>query len=378
MSTILSIVFALIMVTLVGLIVALFKSLKKTIYSYENVGIIGAIGFVIVSLCVLVMYLIRHVTMGSIPEARSFFISILHFPEKFCFYALILIFALSGAIFVSNIALIWHEGFRVTNLLGALLGVLYIGGTLLMFVLSDMGYEYILEPKGLTNSPVYMSVHTGIGIFFMIVVCYFDCILVGTAIMGYVAVKHEPHYDKDFIIILGCSISKAGGLLPLIKARTNAAIRFAWDQERRVGKKVCYVPSGGQGADEIMSEASAMEMYLLSHGAENDEVFPEKSSTDTYENMLFSKRLILEKEPDAHIAFATTNYHVFRSGILARKAGIEAEGVPSDTKWYFWPNGFVREFFGILALNKRAHIIIGVISAIIGISLGFIEYFVLM
>ena len=84
-------------------------------------------------------------------------------------------------------------------------------------------------------------------------------------------------------------------------------------------------------------------------------------------------------KPDAKIAFATTNYHMLRSGILARKAGIDAEGIAGDTKWYFWPNGFVREFFAILALNVRAHIITASAAAVLcavictaGIMIGII------
>ena len=174
--------------------------------------------------------------------------------------------------------------------------------------------------------------------------------------MGFLAARHKPAYDKDFVIIPGCSISKQGGLLPLLKGRTNRAIRFAWDQERATGKPVHYIPTGGQGPDEIMSEGSAMEFYLLSHGAEQYEVLPEKTSVNTYENMLFSKRLIDEVAPEAKTCFVTTNYHVLRSGILARKVGLDAEGLASDTKWYFWPNGFAREVIAILVMAPWLHL----------------------
>ena len=175
-------------------------------------------------------------------------------------------------------------------------------------------------------------------------------LLAGMILAGFIAARHQPAYDKDFAIIPGCSISKQGGLLPLLKGRTNRAIRFAWDQERATGKPVRYIPTGGQGPDEIMSEGSAMEMYLLSHSAEQYEILPEKKSVNTYENMLFAKRLIDEEMPDAKVCYVTTNYHVLRSGILARKAGLDAEGLASGTKWYFWPNGYVREMVGILSL----------------------------
>ncbi len=56
------------------------------------------------------------------------------------------------------------------------------------------------------------------------------------------------------------------------------------------------------------------------------------------------------------MAYITTNYHVLRSGILARKAGISAEGLGSPTKWYYWPNAFIREFIAIAVMYKYQHV----------------------
>ena len=76
--------------------------------------------------------------------------------------------------------------------------------------------------------------------------------------------------------------------------------------------------------------------------------------------MAFSKKLIEEREgaaggtakssaDDKNVIFVTTNYHVFRSGVWAGLAGLRAEGLGSTTKWWFWPNAFVRECVGLLA-----------------------------
>ena len=51
------------------------------------------------------------------------------------------------------------------------------------------------------------------------------------------------------------------------------------------------------------------------------------------------------------VVFATTNYHVFRSGMLAASAGLDAEGIGSRTVWWFWPNAFLRECIGLI-VNK--------------------------
>ena len=56
------------------------------------------------------------------------------------------------------------------------------------------------------------------------------------------------------------------------------------------------------------------------------------------------------------VAFSTTNYHVFRGYVLAKKCGFEAQGLSAKTKGYFYPNAFLREFVGLLVDQKLRHI----------------------
>ncbi len=196
-------------------------------------------------------------------------------------------------------------------------------------------------------------------VFIRLMLCYAECTVLSICIIGYAVLKLEPLYDRDFVIILGCSISKKGKVRPLLKGRVNRAIHFAWEQEIRTGKPVRYVPSGGQGSDEPMSEGSAMELYLLSHSAESCEVFPEKKSKNTKENLIFSKKIIDEQKSDAKVAVVTTNFHVLRSGMLARRAGLmNAQVIGSKTKWYFWPNAFLREMIAIMLMFAGVHLIV--------------------
>ncbi|MBQ4371691.1 MAG: hypothetical protein II803_04690, partial [Firmicutes bacterium] len=55
---------------------------------------------------------------------------------------------------------------------------------------------------------------------------------------------------------------------------------------------------------------------------------------------------------DAKIAFSTTNYHVFRSGLCARRVKMRAQGMGAKTRWWFWPNAAVREFVGLLTEHR--------------------------
>ena len=87
--------------------------------------------------------------------------------------------------------------------------------------------------------------------------------------------------------------------------------------------------------------------------------------------MEFSKRIIEERTKDAKVAYATTNYHVFRSGLWANLAGLPAEGVGGVTKWWFWPNAFMRECIGLMANRVRQEMVLLVLTVIISAVLSY-------
>ncbi len=274
---------------------------------------------IIVYLILLAIYLIVRPAEYTVSKTLTMF------PRVFLIWTMPVLLIMTLLLFLSNIVLIFHEHFGYRRLLGTVFGLACIAGNLLC------------------RRFLFTSLIGG----------YIGIIFIGTSVMGAVAIRNKPELDNDFLIILGCYIGKKGMLMPLIRSRLNRAIHFAWEQEIATGKAIRYVPSGGKGRDEIMSEGSAMALYLLSHGAEDYEILPEKESKNTYENMLFSKRIIDSEMPGAKIAYITTNYHILRSGMLAKKAGLNSEGLASTTKWYFWPNGYIREFIAILFMHKK-------------------------
>lgn len=335
--------YAVIVLFLAVLLFAVVKiSMRKTLYSFINVMLwAGVIYFLISFIEQLGVLVFEEIAYHSTPTVQK---QLSESVEVFSNLSLIIVAVMSLFMIVSNISLMHHEGKRLTNVYGTLLGMAFLIGTAIVRLLTDdhlFGFAV----------PYLYSLLT-----------YFECITGAIMVMGFIASRQIPKYDKDFIIILGCSISKSGGLLPLIKQRTNMAIHYAWEQEMATGKPLKYVPSGGQGKDEVMSEGSAMALYLESHGAEDYEVLSEKKSTDTHENFLFSKQIIDKQLANAKVAFATTNYHVFRSGMIARKVGFEdIEAISSKTKWYFWPNGFAREIIGIFAMTWPWHAVMALV-----------------
>jgi uncharacterized SAM-binding protein YcdF (DUF218 family) len=146
--------------------------------------------------------------------------------------------------------------------------------------------------------------------------------------------------------------------LPLLRGRIDRALQFSARQKEKTGREAVFIPSGGQGKNECISEGRSIADYLAAHGVPESRMLVEDQSVNTLENMRFSKQIIDEKNPKAKVAFSTTNYHVFRSGILAQSVGLDAQGMGSPTKWYFWPNAFIREFIGLLVTEKKAMIIL--------------------
>lgn len=309
---------------------------------------------------------------------RIFYIfrEFVEFPKKFSLFAVPVFIVICLLITISNVALIKHEGMRITNILGVFLGIFFLGGTFINTYIEAYIEKIVLYDDGPFDTPLFWVIHTYLQLFVLLVICYCEVYFIAIVIMAYISSRQIPRTNKDYIIILGCSIRKDGKLLPLLKGRVDRAVKYAWEQEIDCGKRLKFVPSGGKGYDEVISEGSAVEEYLLSHGVEPDEIITEKESKNTYENFLFSKKLIDEADPSAKICFATTNYHVYRSGLIAKRLGIDIEGVSSKTKWYFWPNGFVREFVAIILMEKKLHIISVLILALLCAVLGVISYHV--
>ena len=332
------------------LIISYRKSVKENMYQYKNIAYLGIIVFLffVVISQIFTFYNYRGI-ITTVNQLSSFF--------SFSIVLLPIAFVVSILVIISNISLVRKEGFNIRNILGIILGVFLCFMTLLPNFLYTLLY-----------SATWIDIHNqnGIGLYLYnfvealinIISVYIECVLIGTIIMGIKAARHVPSFDKDAIIILGCQIKKDGTLTNLLKGRVDRAIEFSKLQKEKIGKDIYFVPSGGKGEDEVISEADAMNNYLLDQGINKNKIIVENKSKNTYENVKFSNKLINEKIQNAKIAFSTTNYHVFRAGCIATNQTINMEGIGAKTKSYFWINAFIREFIATLYNEKKKHIIV--------------------
>ena len=337
-------------VVLYGVIKCYRIDMRHSIYQYKNIRNFGWIIYLVSMIWGQTIFLKNDSLISGIK-------SILDSATVLSIIALPFAFIVSILVTISNIQLVRKEGNNWRNMLGCILGVLVCLGTVLPIWISEFLQRTTIID---VHNERGMAAYVEMAITTSVLVCdtYLECILLSTVIHTVRASKRIPSFDKDYILILGCQISADGSLTPLLKGRTDRAIEFAKMQEQATGKKLNFVPSGGKGSDEIIPEGKAIENYLFAQGIPSDRILTEDRSINTYENMKNSMELIKTKTTlsEPKLAFSTTSYHVFRSGVLAEQQGIHAEGIGSKTKSYFYINAFVREFIATLYSERRIHI----------------------
>ena len=317
-------------------------------YSYSIIMHLGLMLFLIINIFRQINLVFIDWKLTNINDLYN---NTLNSFSYFVYFVLPLIVILAIYSIITNIFLIVKEGFKLQNILGILFGLFVTFGTLLS------QYIYILvKNMELINSQIYIKKFVDISI--NSILGYFYCITLATLYCNIMAGKHKPKFDKDFVIVLGAKIREDGTLTPILKARVDKAIEFAKKQKECANKNIIFVTSGGKGQDEVISEAEAMKNYLLKNGINQENIIIEDKSTNTLQNMRFSKQKIDETNKNGKIIFSTTNYHVFRSGVIANNEGIDCEGIGSKTKWYFYTNALIREFIANLFTQKKQHIIL--------------------
>ena len=328
-------------------IVSFILRCRHELFSYTTLYFGGTALFLSFVSVMLIFDCIKILTNSKDFFMISIYFSIKSAGSMFMLYSMPLMIVFALALAVSNISLIGHEGKKFVNLLGLILSLLILGGYAFYFFLDRlffMGSEWQMRIYGTIES-VYTTTFV-----------YGEAMLLSSVLCGLIAAKKRPSYNKTHILILGCSVGDDGKPMPLLQGRIDRALEFAAEQKEHGGRQIKFVPSGGQGSDEVISEAESMKRYLISKGVDEAYILPEGRSTNTVENMRFSYELIKADCESPRIAFSTSNYHVLRSGMISSAEGLDAEGIGARTKWYFWPNAFIREFVGLLVSKRSRHI----------------------
>ena len=153
------------------------------------------------------------------------------------------------------------------------------------------------------------------------------------ALVSFIAiygVSDNADYSEDAVIVLGAGINGDKVTLPL-KMRLDVALEYCNKNPDAV-----VVVSGGQGFQETVTEAYAMEKYLVEKGIEKERIIKEEMATSTEENMAFSKKILDERFVNGYsVVVVTNNFHVFRSVCYAKDAGFgDVTHIHGGLQWY--------------------------------------------
>ena len=171
------------------------------------------------------------------------------------------------------------------------------------------------------------------------------------------AAGKQPDKDLEVLIVLGAQV-RGIRVTNSLKHRLDRACAYLKEHPKTVA-----ILSGGQGRGEDISEASAMNDYLLECGIEQARLLMEDKSTTTWENLKFSFGLYGADflNSDLHekkVGIVTNDFHVCRALMMAKKQGYKkVQGVPASSNPVLFLNYLVREFFAcaqtLLYYRKR-------------------------
>lgn len=164
------------------------------------------------------------------------------------------------------------------------------------------------------------------------------------SMMIYHASHKKALPSADAVIVLGAGL-RGEDVSQILANRLDQALDYLQTSPNAV-----IVVSGGQGASEVRSEASAMAEYLIDHGVNPEKIILEDQSTSTRENFKFSKTILdnyFSNQPYTAV-FVTSAFHVWRAELIAKKDNWPIQGIASPYEIIWAPNYYLREYTAII------------------------------
>lgn len=179
-------------------------------------------------------------------------------------------------------------------------------------------------------------------IYRIVVILFISSIILveGFLILNISRFKEANEIEKlEYMIVLGAGLD-GYNVGTTLKSRLDKALEY-YD----LNKDVKIIVTGGQGENEVISEADAMYNYLISKNIPKGNIIKEDKATTTLENMIFSRE-ILEKRNDENkkVLIVTNEFHLTRSMIIAKMLRMDNEGLASETPLRIRVNYLIREY----------------------------------
>ena len=219
---------------------------------------------------------------------------------------------------------------------------------------------------------------------------YVGFVFVGFLLYSWLYPRLVRGRPARWVVVLGSGLIDGDRVPPLLAGRI-AAGQTAYAER---GAQL-MIMSGGQGPDETVPEAQAMAAWAIAQGADSDRLAVEDRSRTTEENLRLTAELITRTslaEPEVPVTtvspvariphgldrllggpitpdpaeglILTSDYHVLRAAILARRLGVPAQASGARTARYYWPSAMLREFVALLVGRRRLHLVLAGLVAL--------------
>ncbi|MFE2205594.1 YdcF family protein [Streptomyces rubiginosohelvolus] len=254
-------------------------------------------------------------------------------------------------LFLNGVRMLRKEGRSPSNLLS------------LLAALAILGVVALLATAAAVRTPVLIGLATAAGGLALYFAFLFLCFVCYAFLYGRLRVRRKA----DFVVVLGSGLIGGSTVPPLLASRLKRGQGVHARLAKRGGSPV-LITSGGQGPDEKLPESHAMADHLVAQGFPAELIEREDRSTNTEENLRFSKAIMEKAKPDYRCVVVTNNYHAFRAALTARRVGIRGQVVGSPTAAYFWPNAMLREFTAILVDYRQSNAAMCVITVLGGVA----------
>lgn len=156
----------------------------------------------------------------------------------------------------------------------------------------------------------------------------------------YLSTRHYIYSDPTeapmagVALVPGAALSRPQTLSPIFVERVEMAIRLY--ESGNVSK----ILVSGDNSTLEHNEVNPARVYLLAHGIPDQDIFLDHAGFDTYSSLYRARDVF----GVTSVIIATQSFHLPRAIFIARKLGMEAYGVRSDTGPVLAYN-YVREIF---------------------------------
>ena len=182
------------------------------------------------------------------------------------------------------------------------------------------------------------GIHIAVGAVLLIVLSF-------AAFLMIYGMNDSADYGENAVIVPGAGIDGETVRGSLARRLDKAAEYYGKNNETKI------VVCGGQGPQESITEALAMERYLIGKGVPEANIIKEEKSVSTYENVTFAKEILDKHFPQGFSCVVITNdYHIYRTVRIAEDAGITANHMHVGTVWYTLPANYTREMLAVMKM----------------------------